>query len=169
MQHSPRAPSARLRRFLIASWAEVRVPEPRSFITTINFARSGSALRTAVSEPASRPRPSAVLICGTRFMMDGVAEFNTAYVTASTDRRVRNDAPTVPSTSNPLLPYDPVMCLQVARLRPPHRLRPLRHVYTVRNAADLTTPWRPCVTDWTFCSTQDRSRPKVQQAGTTRG
>jgi acetolactate synthase I/II/III large subunit len=66
-------------RFLIASWAEVRVPEPRSFITTMNFASIGLGTATAVGAGIGASDRPTVLICGDGgFMMDGVAEFNTA-------------------------------------------------------------------------------------------
>ena len=66
-------------RFLGAAFTRIRVPEPRAFITTMNFASIGLGTATAVGAGIGAPDRPTVLICGDGgFMMDGVAEFNSA-------------------------------------------------------------------------------------------
>jgi thiamine pyrophosphate-dependent acetolactate synthase large subunit-like protein len=66
-------------RFLSASFTTMRVPEPRAFITTMNFGSIGLGTATAVGAAIGSPDTPTVLICGDGgFMMDGLAEFNTA-------------------------------------------------------------------------------------------
>lgn len=66
-------------RFLMASFTGIRVPEPRAFVTTMNFGSIGLGTATAVGAGIGAPDRPTVLICGDGgFMMDGVAEFNSA-------------------------------------------------------------------------------------------
>ncbi|MDT4932654.1 MAG: hypothetical protein QOK11_546 [Pseudonocardiales bacterium] len=66
-------------RFLSVAFTGMRVPEPRAFITTMNFASIGLGTATAVGAGIGAPDCPTVLICGDGgFMMDGVAEFNSA-------------------------------------------------------------------------------------------
>jgi acetolactate synthase-1/2/3 large subunit len=66
-------------RFLSVAFTGMRVPEPRAFITTMNFASIGLGTATAVGAGIGAPDSPTVLICGDGgFMMDGVAEFNSA-------------------------------------------------------------------------------------------
>ena len=66
-------------RFLMASFTGIRVPEPRAFVTTMNFGSIGLGTATAVGAAIGAPDRPTVLICGDGgFMMDGVAEFNSA-------------------------------------------------------------------------------------------
>jgi thiamine pyrophosphate-dependent acetolactate synthase large subunit-like protein len=66
-------------RFLGASFTGIRVPEPRAFVTTMNFGSIGLGTATAVGAAIGAPDRPTVLICGDGgFMMDGVAEFNSA-------------------------------------------------------------------------------------------
>jgi acetolactate synthase-1/2/3 large subunit len=66
-------------RFLSAAFTGIRVPEPRAFVTTMNFGSIGLGTATAVGAAIGAPDRPTVLICGDGgFMMDGVAEFNSA-------------------------------------------------------------------------------------------
>jgi acetolactate synthase I/II/III large subunit len=66
-------------RFLSVAFTGMRVPEPRAFIPTMNFASIGLGTGTAVGAGIGAPDRPTVLICGDGgFMMDGVAEFNSA-------------------------------------------------------------------------------------------
>lgn len=66
-------------RFLSVAFTGMRVPEPSAFITTMNFASIGLGTGTAVGAAVGKPDRPTVLICGDGgFMMDGVAEFNSA-------------------------------------------------------------------------------------------
>ena len=66
-------------RFLGAAFTLMRVPEPRAFITTMNYASIGLGTATAVGAGIGAPDRPTVLVCGDGgFMLDGVAEFNSA-------------------------------------------------------------------------------------------
>jgi thiamine pyrophosphate-dependent acetolactate synthase large subunit-like protein len=66
-------------RFLSVAFTGMRVPEPRAFIPTMNFASIGLATATGVGAGVGKPDCPTVVICGDGgFMMDGVAEFNSA-------------------------------------------------------------------------------------------
>jgi acetolactate synthase-1/2/3 large subunit len=66
-------------RFLSVAFTGMRVREPRSFITTMNFASIGLGTGTAIGAGIGAPDRPTVLVCGDGgFMMDGVAEFNSA-------------------------------------------------------------------------------------------
>ena len=66
-------------RFLTAAFTGLRVPEPRAYLTTMNFGSIGLGTATAVGAAHGAPDRPVVLVCGDGgFMLGGVAEFNSA-------------------------------------------------------------------------------------------
>jgi acetolactate synthase I/II/III large subunit len=129
-------------RFLGAAFTGIRVPEPRAFITTMNFASIGLGTATAVGAGIGAPDRPTVLICGDGgFMMDGVAEFNSA-VRHGVDLIVAllNDgAYGAEHIQYTMRDMDPVMCTFEWPDFGPVADALGGTGYTVRNAADLET------------------------------
>ncbi|AKI02613.1 thiamine pyrophosphate-dependent enzyme, possible carboligase or decarboxylase [Hoeflea sp. IMCC20628] len=66
-------------RFMTEVWCRISVPDPQSFICTVNFGSIGLGLQEAVGAGLSAPGRPVVLFSGDGgFMMGGINEFNTA-------------------------------------------------------------------------------------------
>ena len=66
-------------RFMTEVWCRVSVPNPQSFICTVNFGAIGLGLQEAVGAGLAAPDRPVVLFSGDGgFMMGGINEFNTA-------------------------------------------------------------------------------------------
>jgi len=66
-------------RFMTEVWCRISVPNPRSFVGTVNFGSIGLGLQTAVGAAIAAPDQPVVLFSGDGgFMMGGINEFNTA-------------------------------------------------------------------------------------------
>ena len=66
-------------RFIGEAWRIFSVPEPRSFLYTINFGAVGSGLGQAIGAAAARNGRPVLLVTGDGgFMLSGASEFNTA-------------------------------------------------------------------------------------------
>ena len=66
-------------RFMTEVWCRISVPNPRSFVGTVNFGSIGLGLQTAVGAAVAAPDQPVVLFSGDGgFMMGGINEFNTA-------------------------------------------------------------------------------------------
>lgn len=66
-------------RFMTEVWCRVSVPDPRSFVSTVNFGAIGLGLQAAVGAGVAAPDRPIVLFSGDGgFMMGGINEFNTA-------------------------------------------------------------------------------------------
>lgn len=66
-------------RFMTEVWCRLSVPNPQSFVSTVNFGAIGLGLQEAVGAGLAAPDRSVVLFSGDGgFMMGGINEFNTA-------------------------------------------------------------------------------------------
>ena len=66
-------------RFMTEVWCRISVPNPRSFVGTVNFGSIGLGLQTAVGAAVAAPDQPVALFSGDGgFMMGGINEFNTA-------------------------------------------------------------------------------------------
>ena len=66
-------------RFMTEVWCRISVPNPCSFVGTVNFGSIGLGLQTAVGAAVAAPDQPVVLFSGDGgFMMGGINEFNTA-------------------------------------------------------------------------------------------
>lgn len=66
-------------RFMTEVWCRISVPDPQSFICTVNFGSIGLGLQEAVGAGLAAPSRPVVLFSGDGgFMMGGINEFNTA-------------------------------------------------------------------------------------------
>jgi acetolactate synthase-1/2/3 large subunit len=66
-------------RFMGEAWKRLSVPDPASFVFSVNFGSVGLGMGLAVGAGCARPGRPVVLVTGDGgFMMGGVAEFNTA-------------------------------------------------------------------------------------------
>ena len=66
-------------RFMTEVWCRVSVPDPQSFVSTVNFGAIGLGLQEAVGAGLAAPERPVVLFSGDGgFMMGGINEFNTA-------------------------------------------------------------------------------------------
>jgi thiamine pyrophosphate-dependent acetolactate synthase large subunit-like protein len=66
-------------RFMTEVWCRVSVPNPQSFVGTVNFGAIGLGLQEAVGAAVAAPDRPVVLCSGDGgFMMGGINEFNTA-------------------------------------------------------------------------------------------
>ncbi|SPH21052.1 Sulfoacetaldehyde acetyltransferase [Ascidiaceihabitans donghaensis] len=66
-------------RFMTEVWCRVSVPDPQSFVSTVNFGAIGLGLQAAVGAGVAAPDRPIVLFSGDGgFMMGGINEFNTA-------------------------------------------------------------------------------------------
>lgn len=66
-------------RFMTEVWCRVSVPDPQSFVGTVNFGAIGLGLQEAVGAAVAAPDRPVVLFSGDGgFMMGGINEFNTA-------------------------------------------------------------------------------------------
>ncbi|MDE3120269.1 MAG: thiamine pyrophosphate-binding protein [Paracoccaceae bacterium] len=66
-------------RFMTEVWCRVSVPDPKSFVPTVNFGSIGLGLPEAIGAALGRPDRPVVLFTGDGgFMMGGINEFNTA-------------------------------------------------------------------------------------------
>ncbi len=66
-------------RFMTEVWCRVSVPDPQSFLGTVNFGAIGLGLQEAVGAAVAAPDRPVVLFSGDGgFMMGGINEFNTA-------------------------------------------------------------------------------------------
>lgn len=66
-------------RFMTEVWCRVSVPDPQSFVSTVNFGAIGLGLQGAVGAAVAAPDRPVVLFSGDGgFMMGGINEFNTA-------------------------------------------------------------------------------------------
>ena len=66
-------------RFVFQAWPIVHVPDPHSFVFTVNFGSIGLGMGNAIGAAFGRPGRPVVLITGDGgFMLGGLAEFNSA-------------------------------------------------------------------------------------------
>lgn len=66
-------------RFMTEVWCRISVPNPQSFVGTVNFGAIGLGLQEAVGAAVAAPDRPVVLFSGDGgFMMGGINEFNTA-------------------------------------------------------------------------------------------
>ena len=66
-------------RFMTEVWCRLSVPNPRSFVCTVNFGAIGLGLQEAIGAGLAAPDRPVVLFSGDGgFMMGGINEFNTA-------------------------------------------------------------------------------------------
>ncbi len=66
-------------RFMTEVWCRVSVPDPQSFVSTVNFGAIGLGLQEAVGAGIAAPGRTVVFFSGDGgFMMGGINEFNTA-------------------------------------------------------------------------------------------
>lgn len=66
-------------RFMTEVWCRLSVPDPRSFVSSVNFGAIGLGLQEAVGAAIAAPDRPVVLFSGDGgFMMGGINEFNTA-------------------------------------------------------------------------------------------
>ena len=66
-------------RFMTEVWCRISVPDPRSFVSTVNFWAIGLGLQEAIGAAVAAPDRPVVLFSGDGgFMMGGINEFNTA-------------------------------------------------------------------------------------------
>ncbi|SMX40196.1 thiamine pyrophosphate-binding protein [Octadecabacter ascidiaceicola] len=66
-------------RFMTEVWCRISVPNPHSFVGTVNFGAIGLGLQVAVGAAVAAPDQPVVLFSGDGgFMMGGINEFNTA-------------------------------------------------------------------------------------------
>jgi len=66
-------------RFMTEVWCRISVPDPQSFICTVNFGSIGLGLQEAIGAGLAAPGRPVVLFSGDGgFMMGGINEFNTA-------------------------------------------------------------------------------------------
>jgi acetolactate synthase-1/2/3 large subunit len=66
-------------RFMTEVWCRLSVPDPQSFVCTVNFGAIGLGLQEAVGAGVAAPDRPVVLFSGDGgFMMGGINEFNTA-------------------------------------------------------------------------------------------
>lgn len=66
-------------RFMTEVWCRISVPDPRSFLVTVNFGAIGLGLQEAIGAGLGAPSRPVVLFTGDGgFMMGGINEFNTA-------------------------------------------------------------------------------------------
>jgi thiamine pyrophosphate-dependent acetolactate synthase large subunit-like protein len=66
-------------RFMTEVWCRISAPDPRSFISTVNFGAIGLGLQEAIGAGLAAPDRPVVLFSGDGgFMMGGINEFNTA-------------------------------------------------------------------------------------------
>ncbi|MBB3994440.1 thiamine pyrophosphate-dependent acetolactate synthase large subunit-like protein [Sulfitobacter undariae] len=66
-------------RFMTEVWCRLSVPDPKSFVGTVNFGAIGLGLQEAVGAGVAAPDRPVVLFSGDGgFMMGGINEFNTA-------------------------------------------------------------------------------------------
>lgn len=66
-------------RFMTEVWCRISVPNPQSFVATVNFGAIGLGLQEAVGAGLAAPDRPVVLFSGDGgFMMGGINEFNTA-------------------------------------------------------------------------------------------
>lgn len=66
-------------RFMTEVWCRLSVPDPQSFVGTVNFGAIGLGLQEAVGAAVAAPNRPVVLFSGDGgFMMGGINEFNTA-------------------------------------------------------------------------------------------
>ena len=66
-------------RFMTEVWCRVSVPNPQSFVGTVNFGSIGLGLQTAIGAGVAQPDRPVILFTGDGgFMMGGINEFNTA-------------------------------------------------------------------------------------------
>ena len=66
-------------RFMTEVWCRISVPDPQSFVSTVNFGSIGLGLQTAIGAGVAVPDRPVVLFTGDGgFMMGGINEFNTA-------------------------------------------------------------------------------------------
>ncbi|PIE13065.1 MAG: acetolactate synthase [Rhodobacterales bacterium] len=66
-------------RFMTEAWCRISVPDPHSFVPTVNFGSIGLGLQEAIGAAVADPNRPTVLFTGDGgFMMGGINEFNTA-------------------------------------------------------------------------------------------
>ncbi|MFK5978091.1 MAG: thiamine pyrophosphate-binding protein [Rhizobiaceae bacterium] len=66
-------------RFMTEVWCRISVPNPTSFVSTVNFGSIGLGLQAAIGASVAEPKRPVVLFTGDGgFMMGGINEFNTA-------------------------------------------------------------------------------------------
>mgnify|MGYP001040982167 CR=1 FL=1 len=66
-------------RFMTEVWCRISVPNPQSFVGTVNFGAIGLGLQVAIGAGVGAPERPVVLFSGDGgFMMGGINEFNTA-------------------------------------------------------------------------------------------
>ena len=66
-------------RFMTEVWCRISVPNPQSFVSTVNFGAIGLGLQGAIGAGLATPERPVVLFSGDGgFMMGGINEFNTA-------------------------------------------------------------------------------------------
>ncbi|WP_226621612.1 thiamine pyrophosphate-binding protein [Alloyangia pacifica] len=66
-------------RFMTEVWCRISVPDPRSFVATVNFGAIGLGVQEAIGAAVAAPDRPVVLFSGDGgFMMGGLGEFNTA-------------------------------------------------------------------------------------------
>jgi thiamine pyrophosphate-dependent acetolactate synthase large subunit-like protein len=66
-------------RFMTEVWCRLSVPNPQSFVSSVNFGAIGLGLQEAVGAGLAAPDRPVVVFCGDGgFMMGGINEFNTA-------------------------------------------------------------------------------------------
>ena len=66
-------------RFMTEVWCRLSVPDPQSFVGTVNFGAIGLGLQEAIGAGVAAPDRPVVLFSGDGgFMMGGINEFNTA-------------------------------------------------------------------------------------------
>lgn len=66
-------------RFMTEVWCRLSVPDPQSFVATVNFGSIGLGLQEAIGAGVAAPDRPVVLFSGDGgFMMGGINEFNTA-------------------------------------------------------------------------------------------
>ena len=66
-------------RFMTEVWCRLSVPDPQSFVSTVNFGAIGLGLQEAIGAAVAAPDRPVVLFSGDGgFMMGGINEFNTA-------------------------------------------------------------------------------------------
>ncbi len=66
-------------RFMTEVWCRLSVPDPQSFVCTVNFGSIGLGLQEAIGASVAAPERPIVLFSGDGgFMMGGINEFNTA-------------------------------------------------------------------------------------------
>ena len=66
-------------RFMTEVWCRLSVPDPKSYVSTVNFGSIGLGLQEAIGAGLAAPDRPVVLFSGDGgFMMGGINEFNTA-------------------------------------------------------------------------------------------